>query len=300
MKYLNENLNTKNVLKIYSHARLYALGDIEKEFEPSAPEAPTENCDLYKPTLCYPSMMNDQGGSCRKSDGDDKSLQTNSIPFWSNALIYNCLQHIDENADEVLSQEGIEDLNAENLKEIIKRDTLKIKSEYVVFLALDRWSNRECMRQQLNLNPENRRFVLKDLIYEIRFPFFFPDEFLMGPIQGGWLDQQELAVFSAMISNVKSKEQVPHWWKPHLDKILRKRIYTKHESVNLRQRTYTIESAKWQEKDFKKNLIFKKIKKKNKSAAKERNSISFSENKERSCAGCFRDFLVDVLISIFD
>ncbi|EEB18556.1 bpb/poz domain containing protein, putative [Pediculus humanus corporis] len=263
VKYLDENMNEKNVLEIYTHARLYAVRDDKTAFEPSAPEASTE-------------IFNEQNG--------------NSIPYWSEALVHNCLQYIDENADQVLVQEGIEDLSSENLKEIIKRDTLKIKSEYVVFLALDRWANRECKRRKLNLNLKNRRFVLNDLIYEIRFPFFTSDEFLLGPIQNGWLDQQELTIFSSLISN-KCKNnnnntgRIPENWKNHMKKICRKRIYNENDSVTLSQRSCGIETEKVKEKNVKKRKIMK--------------ASTFDDN-EKSCTKCFPEFMVDILVCLFD
>ncbi|KAK6634246.1 hypothetical protein RUM44_004857 [Polyplax serrata] len=315
VKYLDENLNTKNVIEIYTHARLYAVGSGQGGLEPSAPEASTDTCDLHTPVHCYPpSIINNNNNVNSFSENSDllnnnndsrndyKSLQASSIPFWSEALVHNCLQFMDENADQVLSQESIEDMSAVDLKEVVKRDTLKIKSEYVVFLALERWANRECKRRKLNLNMKNRRFVLGDLLYEIRFPFFTSDEFVFGPIQNGWLEQQELTFFSGLLSKSKGVGQVPQQWKSHLDRLCKKRMYNENDSFTLSQRTYIIESDKSKEKELKKNnFIFRKIKSK-KSSGRERNcKSSGTENEnERTCTKCFSEFMVDILVCLFD
>ena len=299
-------MNEKNVLEIYTHARLYAVRDDKTAFEPSAPEASTEICDLH----CYSQSNNNNNNNNNEDVVCPKVNEQNgnSIPYWSEALVHNCLQYIDENADQVLVQEGIEDLSSENLKEIIKRDTLKIKSEYVVFLALERWANRECKRRKLNLNLKNRRFVLNDLIYEIRFPFFSSDEFLLGPIQNGWLDQQELTIFSSLISN-KCKNnnnntgRIPENWKNHMKKICRKRIYNENDSVTLSQRSCGIETEKVKEKNVKKShskLLFKKNKNKTTNGKGKIMKASTFDDNEKSCTKCFPEFMVDILVCLFD
>lgn len=300
VKYLDETLNVENVLDIYTHARFYTVGKNREECEPSAPVATSESCDFYIPNHLYSSGVNNNGNP----KADTVPLEGVSIPFWSGALLHNCLQFIDENADIVLNQESIEDMPADGLEDIVKRDTLKIQSEFKVFSALDRWANREIKRRKLNLNSENLRLVLGDMLYQIRFPFFSSEEFVLGPIQGGWLDQQELTLFSALISKSRSVPKVPCRWKPHMDTVCKKRMYNQNESFTLSQRTYIVEAAdKSKDKGFRKNYtIFRKIKNKSR-LTKEKNSKSmklYSGEFEQPRSKCFPDFLIDMLICFFD
>lgn len=68
----------------------------------------------------------------------------------------------DLNAEEILSQESVEDLTADSLKELLERDTLDVR-ETLVYNTIERWCNRECKRCHLELSQENRRTVLGQL-----------------------------------------------------------------------------------------------------------------------------------------
>lgn len=308
VKYLDENLNTKNVLEIYSHARLYTSGD-RKNHLPSAPvedSISTASTDL----IAEETRNHNNNVIITTTDRlllEEKCLTGNSIFYWSEALLHNCLQHIDENADQVLSQESIEDLDFESLREIISRDTLKVKSEYVVFQTLDRWANRECKRRKLGVNPENRRNVLGNLIYEVRFPFMSPDEFILGPIQSGLLNQCEITVASALISKSKDVPIIPQEWESHIEKICRKRVHCENESFALSQRTYQMELDKTKEKDFKRNdSIFRKSKSKKKCTKDKNSSKAFrsmsvdSGRSDKKCSSCFAEYVFNILACIFD
>ncbi|ROT79079.1 putative bpb/poz domain containing protein [Penaeus vannamei] len=52
---------------------------------------------------------------------------------------------------------------------ILKRSTLNVPNELKVFQALQRWSTAECKRRMLPLTPDNRRAVLGNLLYHVRF-----------------------------------------------------------------------------------------------------------------------------------
>ena len=104
------------------------------------------------------------------------------------SLLHNCLQFIDRNANQVLAEEFVEDLTLDALKEITQRDSLAITSETVVFSVLERWSNRECKRCQLELSAENRRSVLsEELLFSVRYLLMNSTEFVSGPMQSGLL-----------------------------------------------------------------------------------------------------------------
>lgn len=314
VKYLDENLNTNNVLEIYSHARLYttkAAGD--SEYQPSAPllddTISTASTDLMTDAYCNDAEIRNRNNNNNNNHSHlpFKNLSGISIPFWSEALFYNCLQYIDEHADLVLKQENIEDLDAEGLKDIIRRDTLKIRSEFVVFSALDRWANRECKRRKLGLSPDNRRLVLGELIFELRFPYMSSEEFISGPVQSNLLDQSELAAISALVSKSKDTPYMPQEWLSHVDKICRKRSYSGNESVTLSQRTYLIEIDKSRGKELKRHdSIFRKSKNKKKCTKDKNSSKAFrsmsvdSGRSDKKCSSCFAEYMLNFLSCIFD
>lgn len=82
------------------------------------------------------------------------------------ALLYNVLQFIDQNADVVLQRDEIFDanLNFNEIECILSRDTL-MTTEMVVFNCLGRWSRGQCISRKLEITAENRRRVLGSLSY---------------------------------------------------------------------------------------------------------------------------------------
>lgn len=82
------------------------------------------------------------------------------------ALLYNVLQFIDQNADVVLQRDEIFDayLNFNEIECILSRDTL-MTTEMVIFNCLGRWSRGQCISRKLDINAENRRRVLGSLSY---------------------------------------------------------------------------------------------------------------------------------------
>lgn len=94
-----------------------------------------------------------------------------------NALLFNTLQFIDQNAGNVLKLESMLSLRFEEIELIVKRDALKIPSEIVIFDLLADWSSRECVRKNLEPNEENRRKVLGALVFTPRYLLMKYEEF---------------------------------------------------------------------------------------------------------------------------
>ena len=80
---------------------------------------------------------------------------------------------------------------SDTLSAVLDRDSLRIK-EAKLFSAVLRWSEAECLRQ--NLPPgstENKRSVLGRVLRQIRFPLMTIEEFAQGPAQSGILTDRE-------------------------------------------------------------------------------------------------------------
>ncbi|KAL0270986.1 UNVERIFIED_CONTAM: hypothetical protein PYX00_008238 [Menopon gallinae] len=266
--YLQENLTVDNVLEIFKYVNFYTP-PLSDRCEPSAPPMdamPTEPNNIIE-TACFKAI--------------DLESETDEMYNAMRGLLEKCLRLIDQNADRILLQEAIEDMDEDGLREIVKRDTLRVASEYNVFLALDRWTNRECKRRKLVLNASNRRLALGDLFYEIRFPYLKPEELLRKPVQTGLFSESELKVVSALISKSENLPQIPEDWLPHIDKIRRKR--TDHDSKNiaLSQKTYLIDSNK-RKGELKRSYSFF-WRKKNKDCSVENGNRNFRSLSIDSC-----------------
>ena len=107
-----------------------------------------------------------------------------------------CFSVIDKHASHVLESDEFEDISLELLKHIITRDSLQIQSgetsimmpytffipfhllfsELIILDAVDRWSHRQCRRRHMAITAENKRFVLGEARFLIRYLTFTSDQ----------------------------------------------------------------------------------------------------------------------------
>lgn len=59
---------------------------------------------------------------------------------------------------------------------------------------MNRWSEAECVRQQLPVTAENQRLVLGDALSLVRFPLMSKEEFTAGPAKSGLLNYSEASI----------------------------------------------------------------------------------------------------------
>ncbi|OWF53341.1 BTB/POZ domain-containing protein 6-like [Mizuhopecten yessoensis] len=81
----------------------------------------------------------------------------------------DCVNMIARSPEEVLKSTSFVDLCGVCVKSITEPDDLAVE-ESVVYEAVMRWSEAECGRQGLEVTDTNRREVLGDIIYTVRFP----------------------------------------------------------------------------------------------------------------------------------
>ncbi|VDK66918.1 unnamed protein product [Onchocerca ochengi] len=92
-------------------------------------------------------------------------------------LIKRCLEVIDTNTDEALKSSGFRDIDRDTLATILKRNELDPTNELVIFRAAQSWSEAECERRKIEVNPSNQREVLGPVLSLIRFPLMTVHEF---------------------------------------------------------------------------------------------------------------------------
>ncbi|XP_064606803.1 BTB/POZ domain-containing protein 6-B-like [Liolophura sinensis] len=80
-----------------------------------------------------------------------------------------CRKFIDENASQVFRTEGFTMLTPSTLGLILESDDLRL-DECEVYQAAVVWAGSECSRQELRVTGENKRKVLGDAFYQLRFP----------------------------------------------------------------------------------------------------------------------------------
>lgn len=67
-------------------------------------------------------------------------------------------------------KENVKYLKKEHLRKILNFENKRVVPEYHFFMLASMWAENECLNRQLELTPANKRYVLDDLFYLIRFP----------------------------------------------------------------------------------------------------------------------------------
>jgi len=113
-----------------------------------------------------------------------------SIHFDEMDLVEKCLMFIDECAEEVFGSEDFFSLDQRTLNLLLARDTLKIE-EKDVFSAVNQWSEDQCRKGEMSIDPANKRKVLGEALYLIRMSLMTPEEFTSGPIGSKLVNSEE-------------------------------------------------------------------------------------------------------------
>ncbi|GAB6020852.1 BTB/POZ domain-containing protein 2 [Chamberlinius hualienensis] len=118
------------------------------------------------------------------------TLLTQARLFDEPQLAALCLETIDKSTSEAISAEGFTDIDLDTLCAVLERDSLHIREDQL-FKAVVKWSEHECMRQGVELTPENLRLVLGRSLPLVRFPLMSMEDFANGPAQSGILTHTE-------------------------------------------------------------------------------------------------------------
>lgn len=134
-------------------------------------------------------------------------LLTQARLFDESNLADLCLETIDKHTMDSLFSDSFLDVDLDTLKLVLNRDTLRVR-EVSLFINVVRWAEMECTRRGLEVSGENKRKVLKEALYLIRFPLMNIEEFAMNVAQSGLLTDKEV-VNLFLYYTVASKPSVP-------------------------------------------------------------------------------------------
>lgn len=117
-----------------------------------------------------------------------------------------CLQFIFENGNSVLMSAGFRELCFDCVNHIIKSNDLFVE-ESDVYMALTSWAIKECGRRNLESNGNNKRAVLGNLLFKVRFPtmdrLFFTDVVSADDIL---LDPEKISLFQHMFGSYSKQD----------------------------------------------------------------------------------------------
>jgi len=185
LKFINKNISSDNVLLVLQHLSVlnHRESVAEEECLDTTPSAPPLELLDSQEEFCDQTHFSYHCNQFKQSDiAVDKNYQK---------VFEHCFDVIDRNAKKVLESDEFEDISLELVKDVIKRDTLRLSSEVTVLEAVNRWSHRQCRRQHLNPSPDNKREVLQGAQYQVRFLTMTSEEFKMGQRISNLLTEEE-------------------------------------------------------------------------------------------------------------
>ena len=106
------------------------------------------------------------------------------------SLIDTAWKIVDSQTREVIKPENFCDLDGSLLSDFLKRDSLRI-TEVELFRAVLKWTESQCKKREMEVTEVNRRSVLGDAIYRLRFLAMSQDEFLQEVVPAKLLDSQD-------------------------------------------------------------------------------------------------------------
>ncbi|XP_055356247.1 BTB/POZ domain-containing protein 3-like [Paramacrobiotus metropolitanus] len=107
------------------------------------------------------------------------------------SILEQCLRLVDESAKTVWEAKHFSKIGEEALRIILQRDTLTA-NEHTILSSVNMWAMVMCLRRKLkNTSAANRREVLGQALFLIRFPLLTHAQLLDGPIANGLLLQSE-------------------------------------------------------------------------------------------------------------
>ncbi|XP_055348253.1 BTB/POZ domain-containing protein 6-like [Paramacrobiotus metropolitanus] len=129
----------------------------------------------------------------------------NAVYWHVEHIVEKCLILVDLNSAAILqSKEFTDIISQDTVHNILKRDTLSAE-ENIVYLAVERWATEACARCGLDTSGANRRQMLGDALFSIRFPLLTGAQLADGPGKSGLLTEMELlSVFMYQNATEKS------------------------------------------------------------------------------------------------
>ncbi|CAB4035765.1 BTB POZ domain-containing 6-like [Paramuricea clavata] len=135
------------------------------------------------------------------------SLLQKAIQFDENKLEEKCWDFIDLKTSEAVASDGFSDINQATLVELVKREPLNVR-EVDLFKAVLKWSEAECSRKGIEANAKNKRAVMGNAIYQIRFVSMTLQDFAQNVPQSGMLTPEEMLLFYGKLGGAERTSKI--------------------------------------------------------------------------------------------
>ena len=135
----------------------------------------------------------------------DPSSVFNILPtaekYEEEELVDRCWKVADNETKVAVKSDGFATIERSLLEAVVSRDTLTIE-EIDLFKAVDQWATKECEKQGLAVNDDQKRRILGEkIIKAIRFPLMEQDEFASAVLDASILSPNEVVTFFKFFSS---------------------------------------------------------------------------------------------------
>ncbi|XP_055348147.1 BTB/POZ domain-containing protein 6-B-like [Paramacrobiotus metropolitanus] len=114
-----------------------------------------------------------------------------ALEWKTDNVVQKCLEFVDTKSSAVLLSDHFTAISPVTLRMILQRSTLTAE-ENAVYLAVERWAVVACARNGLESSAVNRRQMLGDALFLVRFPLLTSKQLADGPGQSGLLNEAEI------------------------------------------------------------------------------------------------------------
>lgn len=129
------------------------------------------------------------------------TLLSQSLRIGEEDLQKKCWYYIDSHCQEALASDAFLNVEREIVQSMLELETLNVK-EINLFQALAKWSDHQCKMQGLESTSENRRLVLGNAVYQVRYLTMTQKEFADNVSKTDLLDKDEVIAIFQMLSGV--------------------------------------------------------------------------------------------------
>ena len=130
-----------------------------------------------------------------------------ALKFDKKKLENKCWDMIDLKTNVAVVSEAFTDISQSTLAQILERESLNIK-DVDLFKAVMKWSEAECRRKKIEVNAKNKRAVIGDAMYQVRFLSMTSVEFGQNVSQSDMLTPEEMILFYDKFNGVERTSEV--------------------------------------------------------------------------------------------
>ena len=137
------------------------------------------------------------------NEGNVLDILEQAIHFEEKDLETKCWKVIDWRASGVIGSANFVNIKQTTLASLLKRNYLNV-SEINLFEAVLKWIDHQCSERGLELTTENRRSVIGDAVYDLRFIGLNQEEFAKYVSKSGLLTTDELVPIYEKLNKLES------------------------------------------------------------------------------------------------